>query len=146
MLDQLIENAERVGTDDELVVLGPKMRRDRTSVLQLVELRIIEADGESLHRPVRGLGHEPDNGARVDTPREERAKRDIADHVRANGVCHDAAQLLGGILSGATERFARIDLPERAHRGGAIVPAEQVSGRQLVDALEDRPVAGRIQE
>src|SRR5687768_18523348 len=67
MTYQLIEDAERVRTDNELMMLGAEVIRYGSSVLEFIELRIIETNREGLDRTVGCFGHEADHGARVDS-------------------------------------------------------------------------------
>ena len=70
----------------------PKCCGDAPRVLELVERRLVEADREGLHARAGDLGHQPDDQARVDAAREERAERHVADQVRADGVGQHGAR------------------------------------------------------
>ena len=86
MRDEPVEDADRVRLDDELVVIRAEVVRDAPGVFQLVERRLVEPDGKRLHARAGGLRHQADNQARVDAAGQERAERNVAHQMRADGV------------------------------------------------------------
>ena len=76
----------RVGPDDELVVLGAELLGDDARVVELVEARPREADGEGLGAGAPSSAISADDDARVDAAGEEGADRDVGDEVRLDGV------------------------------------------------------------
>jgi hypothetical protein len=83
VFDQAIQDREAVGPYHELVVLGAEVIGDAPRVLQFVELRLVESDGEGLDRVARQAGHDRHHDAGIEPARQEGPERNVADHVRS---------------------------------------------------------------
>jgi hypothetical protein len=80
--DQTIEDPQGIRSHDQLVMVGAEVLRHPPRVRELVEIRLVEADGKGLDRPCRHAGHQRDDETGVDAARQERAERHVAHHVR----------------------------------------------------------------
>src|SRR4029453_17953251 len=113
------------------MMIGVEMFGHSSSVLEFVELWLVEPDGKRTDRLAGRFGHQPDDDARVNPPRQKRAERYIADHVRSHGVSKHRAQLLRRIV-GSTAKWLRCrDLPVLDDFGASVPQAENVPRRQL---------------
>ena len=109
--NRLRQQLEHVRLEDVLEVLGLEQRRNAAGVDEIVgddlvaEVLLVEADGVRADALLPSLGHRGNDRRRVDTAAEERAERDVADHLAAHrprdGVRDLVAPLASGRLSGA---------------------------------------------
>ena len=146
MRDETIQDAHRVGLDDELVMLGVEMPRDTARFIELVECRLVEADREGLDACAGGARHQRHHRARVDTTGEKCAQGDIAHQMRADGAGQNVVERRDGVVLRAVERFPVGKLPVLLDLDPAVGPRQQVPRRQLLHGFEDRPIARGVKE
>ena len=115
--------------------------RHEPRIVALVEAALGEADRERVHRLRRLLRRERGERRRVDAARQEDADRHVREEMRPHRVAHPRAQLLDELRLVAVAQLVlgrgagpRIPL----ERDLAVLPNEDVSGRQLPDVAEDR--------
>ena len=84
MAHHLRQQLDRVGLDDELVVVGREALGDEPGARQLVELAAGEADREGPDRGRGLLGHRRDDRRGVDAAGEEGADRHFGDEAATN--------------------------------------------------------------
>ncbi len=140
-LDQLREELDRVGAQDDLVMLGAVALGDQPRPLELVEARLLEADREGLHRIGLLAGGERDQTGRVDPAGEQHADRHVGNQVGADGVAQGLAQLARELVGGAALRPLGLDRrrPRVAAQAQlAVAPDGERAGRQLARLGEDR--------
>ncbi len=137
MRDELVEDRHRIRPDDELVMIGAEVTRNRTRGLELVILRVVETDRKRAHRSRRGFSHQTDDEARIHAAGEERAERHLAHEVRSNRVPKHVAQPIDGFRLGGHHLVGR-KLPVAPDAQRAVVPSQYVTRRQLANACEDR--------
>ena len=102
MIDQPIEDRQRVGAHDEFVVIGPEPIGDGPRMLQLVERGLVEADRKCLDLR-RRLRHQADDDTRVDAAGEECAERHVADEVCADRIGQHLTQATRSFFFAARE-------------------------------------------
>src|SRR5690349_8313261 len=103
------------------------MAGDAARVFELVERRLVEADRKRLDASAGGFRHQPDDEAGVDAAREERAKRDVADQMRADGVAQNRAQVANRVALGAGVAFVGGKLPVPLDVEPSVLPREQMT-------------------
>ena len=74
---QLIDDAANLGSNKELMVIGPKLLRRQPRVLELVVAVLVKANREGLDGLPHLMGHQRYYGARIDAPREEGAQGNV---------------------------------------------------------------------
>src|SRR5439155_21188166 len=95
VLDQGREEVDDPRLNDQSLVLGAEVLRDTLGVgpLVVIAVRAVEADTERAHAGARRLAHEGHHRRRVDAAAEERAQRDVADHLIPHGLPEERDQL-----------------------------------------------------
>ena len=89
-------------------MVGPKLFRDATRRLELVEiLSIAEADGERLNRTRHLFRHQRDIRRRIDAARQKHAERHVRHHSLANRVAQQTQDLRALFLFSAGDRLFR---------------------------------------
>jgi len=83
--------------------------------------------------------------ARIDAAREKGAERDVRDHVRFDGIGQHRFERPCRFVARAAEWFRIANLPVLPDVDAPVTISEVVARRQLVHALEDGPVARRIE-
>ena len=63
MSHETIENADRVGLDDELVMIRLELAGHTPRIFELIEGGLVEPYRKCLHAAARSLCHERDDGA-----------------------------------------------------------------------------------
>ena len=140
---RLSTTLERIGPDDELVVIGGEVLRQPPGRVELVKGRLVEANREGLDRPRRRPRHQPDDEARVHASGEERADRHVAHQVRLHGVGENRREALRGLVHRAGERFLGGKFPVAADRQLSIPPPQdRWPGGSFRMPREDRRVGG----
>ena len=135
------QEQRRVGLEHELVVVRAVALGDEPRVGELVERALLEADRERAERLGALLRGQRGQRRRVDPAREQHADRDVRDEVGADGVAQPRTQLL--------DQLCLVVVPQRlgrCRRGPcvalepdlALLPDEQVAGRELARVAEDR--------
>ena len=99
--------AQRIGPHDELMMVGAGVLRHAPRMFEFVELGLVEADRKRLHFAAREPRHEGHDDRGVDTAREKRPNRNVADHVRRHRIDQDALEFAGSLLFGAAEGLGR---------------------------------------
>ena len=84
--EHLVDLLEVARLDQELVMLGPASLRDLPGIRKLVVAVLAKPDRERLDRRFRHPCHDRDDRARIEATAQERADRNVADHVRAHRV------------------------------------------------------------
>ena len=87
--------ARRLRLDDKLGVLGAEMLGDAARVIGFVEFPVAKADGKCMRGLRRLRLHQRDDGRGIDAAGQERAERNIGDHLPADRVAQQALQLIG---------------------------------------------------
>ena len=135
---EVLEVAERLGSQHQLVVLRREGPRDLARVRELVVLRLGEPDGERLHRRTAEPRHRGDDGARVHAPAQEGAEGNVAHEVQADRLVDERGEPLGEL------RRARPAVRLEAHvpvaldaRGGARPREQAMAGLELLHARDD---------
>ena len=119
-------------------MLGPQDPRHAPRIGSLVEIRIPESNGEGLHRPVGPARHQRDDAAGVDPSREERAQRDVADHVEAHRFLEQTPQLVGDVRFAAAGHGVEPYIPVAPDPDSAAGAGdEHVARLELLDARDD---------
>ena len=128
-------------TQHELPVLRPVPLRDEPRVTELVEGALLEADRERPQRLRALLGRERGERRRIDSAREQHPDRHVRDEMRAYRVPQPRAKLLGEehrVLAAHVACRDRRRPREPLEPRLAPLPDEQMSGRKLPRAAEDR--------
>ena len=143
----LRDDLDRVGPHDELVVVGAEQLGDLACVRQLVEVVVIEADRERLHRAAARLRHRGDDGGRVDAARQEGSERHVGDQPAARrgaDVLEDRlvqlARVLDLELAGVVEPPVAVERELPVARAPACAPAEACAPREDRERRGDVPV------
>ena len=142
--EQLARGGGLQGEDD---VLGTEMARDAARGLRLVDGGAGKAERERLDRAARSARHRRRNRAAVDAARQERADRDVGEHVALDRGLHARAGRLDPL--GLAERMidAEARLPEGADgRPARRADAEEVTRIETADGREDRARALDVAE
>ena len=134
------------GVDAGLVVAGAEGARRRGGLGELVARPPrVEADREGAHRLVARLGHERQDGARVEPPREEAAEGHVADEAALDGPAHEALGVVGRLLEVDGGQLRPVGQPPPAAdldaRG---VGDHQVARRELAHLAEHRARRGDV--
>jgi hypothetical protein len=141
---QVLDDADDVWPQDEVVMVRGKLLGDDARVIELVEARFREADRERLEASLVRLGHHADHGARVEAAAEEGANRHVADLVQRHRLGQDLAQLFDQLAFGGA--LVRLELHVPVAGGGEWTSRaghRHVRGLELLDAVDDAGVAGR---
>ncbi len=129
-----------VGAKDDLVVVGAVALGDEARAVELVEARLLEANGEGLHpRPLLARGQRRQPG-RVDPAGEQHADRHVGDQVGTDRVAQRLAQLLGQLVGWASPGALGLDgaRPGITALGQlALAPNQQPTRLQLARLGED---------
>ena len=80
------QDCDRIGLDDQLLVIGAVALRHHPGIAGLVVFAGGKADREGLHPAARGPRHHRHDRGRVDPAREKRAQRRVRDQAQANRV------------------------------------------------------------
>jgi hypothetical protein len=144
MPDQTLDDLERLRTDDVLAVIGGEQRCNFPGVRQLVERLRLEADRRRHHGLVAALGHQADDGGRVDAAAQEGAERNFALQPQSHGI----VQQLGHPLrrSAGIGLLSERQIPVPVHLHAAGIGDERVSRQQLASLPEDRFVARDVEK
>jgi hypothetical protein len=86
MSDQTVEDAEGIGTDDELVMIRAEVPGDDAGVIELIVASVFEADRERADRARRRARHQTNDQAGVHAAGEKRSERHLAHQVRPDRV------------------------------------------------------------
>ena len=130
-------------------MLGADLARGRARRLALVDVADVVADGEGLDRGAGLAGGDRRDQGRVDAAAEEDAERHVGDQPRADRGREQPVELadqVGGRLAGLADGGRRRAPVAALGEGAAGLPGQQVSGRQLAGAGEDRALAGDVAE
>ena len=153
MPDQALDQVDRLGLDDELVVVGGVALCHQPPVWPLVEaLAVLEADGEGLHRPVELRRHDPDHGARVDPAAQKGAERHVGDQPAPDRVLQARANLGRRLAQREVDVRGAVDPRDRRspvaldHRLAPRLEAEHVPGRQAAHPVEEGARGGYVAE
>ena len=103
MLQQVVDQRERVGLHDLHVVVGAKGARHGQGVGALVVGALVPADGEGLDRAVVVAGHERHDRGRVEAPREQRAQGHVGHEPAAHRGVEQLAHRVGGLVEARGE-------------------------------------------
>ena len=128
--------------DVQLGVVGTQVSRNSSSVLRLVVVRLVEADGEGADRPFALGLHQRHDQRGIDAAGKEGAERHVGDHLLADRSPEPALQRLNGRFLRSRERISQPlpddlgHVPVGGHRLQAIRP-DAHDGRRL-----DLPDAG----
>ena len=69
----MLDGLDYVGLEDHLMMIGREFLGDDAGVVGLVEIFVLETDGEGLDRAGTGAGHHGDYGGGIDSAAEESA-------------------------------------------------------------------------
>ena len=136
---ELGQDVERIGLDHQLVMVGAVAGCDLAGKAELVEVGLVEADGEGADRRGRGLSHEGDDSARVHAAAQEGADGHVADHVALHGIRQLSPEPLDPLLLRRAVVGILAKHPVAGDHGLAAVKRLHQNGgrRQLPDRLED---------
>ena len=135
---EVLEVAERLGSQHELVVLRREGPGDLAGVRELVVVRLAEPDGEGLHRRAAEPRHRGDDGARVDAAAQEGAEGHVAHEVQADRLVDERGEPLGELRSPrpAVRLEAHVPVALDA-RGGARSREQAMAGLELLHPRDD---------
>ncbi len=86
-LRQIMDNRQSIATaQSQLCVICTQVSCYRPGVRRLVEIRLIEANGERFDRSIRRGLHQCDDRRRVDSTGQERTQRNIGLHAQPDSV------------------------------------------------------------
>ena len=100
-----------VRADDELVMLGAEMLRDAARMLELVELRLVEADRERLHRRLDASAISPTTTLESTPPERKAPSGTSLTMCDSDGIGQHGLERARGVFAGPAERFRAADLP-----------------------------------
>ena len=155
--DDLGKDRGRIRLDHELVMIGAVSLGHQTRPRQLVVLRILEPDGEGLHRPRGELAHQRHDRARVDAAAQARAQGHVGDQPATYGFAQVGSQRLArfGLRDPELRAIAQPPIPHGPHatrvdlgvvrRGQLAHTAERRAGRRHVpegEVMMDRVEIG----
>ena len=142
-MDQRFQEVCRVGAHHHLVVLGAQVLGHAPRIGQLVEARLVEADGKGLERLGEVAGHQRADHAGIQPAAQEGAEGHVRDQPHAHGIVQFGKEpLLQRVLVvGPLGQEVHVAVAGLDDVGGASVlaglDAHPVAGGQLADALED---------
>ena len=139
VLDQGREEVDDPRLNDQSLVLGAEVLRDTLGVgrLVVIAVRAVEADTERAHAGARRLAHEGHHRRRVDAAAEERAQRDVADHLIPHGLPEERDQLRAARLeAGPGPLLVEAEIPVRLRSDLAALGDETPTGGKLANAPE----------
>ena len=145
VVDEAIDEVERLRLDHELGVLGREALGHDARVRALVVLRVArEADRERLDAAARGAGHERHDRRRVEPAREEGAERHVGHEPPLDRGLEQRPEALLGLgvahrlRDGVAARKARPPVALR-RLGARLGRHQRVSRRQSADSAVERP-------
>ena len=92
MAHDLGQQIDRMGLDDRFVVLGAILLGDHAGIGELVEARLLKADGERFDRQPALARHGSHHRPGIDSPAEKGAQRHVGDHADAHRFVEQLAQ------------------------------------------------------
>src|SRR5205085_3045763 len=147
VLDERGQDFQGVGTDDELVMLGPDPFGDAARVMEFGEVLLVEADGEGLDGRRTLLGHERHDRARINSARQERAERHFRHQAHAHRVAQKFERSLARLLLRDFYFLREVGLPVALDLYLAVgLQGERVAGLQLAYVAVGRLRRGHAHE
>ena len=119
---------------------------DLLRVSQFIVRGIIEANRAGDNGPVESFRHVRDHRSRVHTAAQECSQRHIASEANLYGFAKNTIQFLQKFAFGTRIRWKAGHIPVFSHRRRFRRTDEDVSGRQFLNALEDRHRAGHVEK
>ena len=131
MFDKYRQNLNRIGTNNEFMMIGADVFRNASRVMKLAEVLFFKTDRKRFDSFARLLAHQRNDRARIDASGKKRAERNFRHQTHPHSIAQNLDRAFACFFFADVELFGEVRLPVALYFDVAVAPTQPVPGSSL---------------